>query len=92
MWALTTRHATLSEAYRHFSYRSVRGLDSYHYSVKELKACVVHYSISDFILSEINQELIVRISGLTGSQFILPSTYFMITLFVLFLVGSQTHA
>ena len=69
MWALTTRYATLADSFRHFSYRPVKGLDSYHYSNQELKHCVIHYSVSEFILSEVNQELLVRISGLTGSKF-----------------------
>jgi hypothetical protein len=66
VWSLTTRHATLKQAYKYFTYRTVSGLDAYHYSNEELKHAVVHYSVSDFILSDINQELVVRIAGLTG--------------------------
>lgn len=66
VWALTTRHATLNSAHRHFQYRDVNGLDSWWYSAAELKNCVVHYSVSEFILSDVDQDLISRINGLTG--------------------------
>ena len=68
IWSLTTRYSSVKHAYPLFSPRTVKGLDAYHYSVQELKHCIVHYSVSEFILSEINQELVVRIAGLTGSQ------------------------
>lgn len=68
IWSLTTRYASVKHAYPLFSPRTVKGLDAYHYTVQELKHCIVHYSVSEFILSEINQELVVRIAGLTGSQ------------------------
>lgn len=66
MWALTTKHATLQAAHQHFTPKAVRGLDAWWYSAQELKHCVVHYSVSEFILSEVNQDLLVRINGLTG--------------------------
>lgn len=67
IWAITTQYASLKEAYRHFGAR-VEGMDAYWYTVKELNHCLVHYSVSDFILSELDQPLIQRIAGLTGSQ------------------------
>lgn len=66
VFALTTKHATLKHAFGHFAHPAVTGLDCFHYSAAELKHCLVHYSVSEFILSEINQQLLVRVSGLTG--------------------------
>lgn len=66
VWSLTTQYATLKHSFRHFTFPAVEGLDSFWYSQQEFKHCLVHYSVSEFILSDIDQELLVRINGLTG--------------------------
>ena len=66
VFALKTKHATLKHAFGHLAHSAVAGLVCSHSSAAELKHCLVHYSVSEFILSEINQQLLVRVNGLTG--------------------------
>jgi len=66
VWALTTRYATLDHAFRHFDRPQVRGIDTFWYSAREYRHCMIHYSVSEFILGVVNTDLLERVAGLTG--------------------------